>query len=174
MNMKKNRRLAFCLCAAAIVCICLVSGLRLASRGRVKPSEEEAVRTVCAFAEDLNYHYKEPERLYDYLTEEFQAEMSREEFVRAFNKERSYPYLTPLFINYESVELAEDARSGTAVFSQAARLPGMVYELPFVYENGAYRVIAFENFPDGSYLEKFDKLTYSLDSYFDNVGEGEQ
>ena len=71
-------------------------------------------------------------------------------------KAGAYPYLTPLFINYESMELAEDGRSGKAVFSQAARLPGMVYELPFVYEDGRYKVIAFEDFPDGSYLEKFD------------------
>lgn len=174
MRMKKNSRRLAWICAAALVCLGLAAGLCAFSRGRVKPSREEAERTVCAFAEDLNYHYKEPERLYDYLTKDFQSRMSREEFVRAFVKERSYPYLTPLFINYESMELAEDGRSGKAVFSQAARLPGMVYELPFVYEDGRYKVIAFEDFPDGSYLEKFDKLTYSLDSYFDNMGEGEQ
>lgn len=173
MRMKKYSRRWAWICAA-LVCLGLAAGLCAFSQGRVRPSREEAERTVCAFAEDLNYHYKEPERLYDYLTKDFQSRMSREEFVRAFVKERSYPYLTPLFINYESMELAEDGRSGKAVFSQAARLPGMVYELPFVYEDGRYKVIAFEDFPDGSYLEKFDKLTYSLDSYFDNMGEGEQ
>ncbi|RHR53783.1 hypothetical protein DWX10_12700 [Clostridium sp. AF18-27] len=173
MRMKKNSRRWAWICTA-LVCLGLTAGLCAFSQGRVRPSREEAERTVCAFAEDLNYHYKEPERLYDYLTKDFQSRMSREEFVRAFVKERSYPYLTPLFINYESMELAEDGRSGKAVFSQAARLPGMVYELPFVYEDGRYKVIAFEDFPDGSYLEKFDKLTYSLDSYFDNMGEGEQ
>lgn len=172
--MKKNSRISPTVGAAVLLCLCLMLGLHVTARNRVKPSKEEAVLTVCAFAEDLNYHYREPERLYDYLTGDFQAQMSREEFIRAFEKERSYPYLTPLFINYESIEMAEDERSGVATFSQAARLPGMVYELPFVYEDGQYKVIAFENFPDGSYLEKFDKLTYSLDSYFDNVGEGEQ
>ena len=152
--MKKNSRRLVWICAAVLVCLGVTAGLCAFSRGRVKPSRAE--------------------RLYDYLTKDFQSRMSREEFVRAFVKERSYPYLTPLFINYESMELAEDGRSGKAVFSQAARLPGMVYELPFVYEDGRYKVIAFEDFPDGSYLEKFDKLTYSLDSYFDNMGEGEQ
>lgn len=137
--------------------------------GRVRPSEAEAVKAVCAFAEDLDYHYKEPERLYGYLTRDFKEKMSLEEFCEAFRKERSYPYLTPLFINYESIEMAEDRRSGTAVFSQAARLPGMVYELPFVYEDGQYKVIAFEDFPDGSYLKKFEDLSYSLDSYFDDA-----
>ena len=99
--------------------------------------------------------------------------MSSQEFVEAFQKERSYPYLTPLFINYESIQMAEDKLRGTAYFSQAARLPGMVYELPFVYENGQYHVIAFEDFPDGSYLEKFEDLSYSLDSYFDTEYKGE-
>ena len=170
--MKKNKSLraaGLCLCAA--VCLAVL-GITLWGRGRVKPSEEEAVKAVCAFAHDLDYNYREPERLYGYMTADYQKQISREEFVEAFHKERSYPYLTPLFINYESIRMAEDLKSGVAVFSQAARLPGMVYEVPFVYEKGQYRVIAFEDFPDGSYLEKFDRLTYSLDSYFDMENEG--
>ena len=142
-------------------------------RGRVKPSEEAAVETVQEFAQKLNYQYEQPDLLYPYLTEAFKEQMSSQEFVEAFQKERSYPYLTPLFINYESIQMAEDKLSGTAYFSQAARLPGMVYELPFVYENGQYHVIAFEDFPDGSYLEKFEDLSYSLDSYFDTEYKGE-
>ncbi len=170
--MKNNKAMrAAALCLVSVVCL-VALGAALWGRGRVKPSEEEAVKAVCAFAHDLDYNYKEPERLYDYMTADYQARISRGEFAEAFNKERSYPYLTPLFINYESIRLAEDLKSGVAVFSQAARLPGMVYEVPFVYEKGQYRVIAFENFPDGSYLEKFDRLTYSLDSYFDTENEG--
>ena len=107
-----------------LVCLGVTAGLCAFSRGRVKPSREEAERTVCAFAEDLNYHYKEPERLYDYLTKDFQSRMSREEFVRAFVKERSYPYLTPLFINYESMELAEDGRSGESRFFAGRQAAG--------------------------------------------------
>ena len=88
--MKKNSRRWAWICTA-LVCLGLTAGLCAFSQGRVRPSREEAERTVCAFAEDLNYHYKEPERLYDYLTKDFQSRMSREEFVRAFVKERSYP-----------------------------------------------------------------------------------
>lgn len=141
-------------------------------RGRVRPCREAALQTVQEFAQKLNYQYEQPERLYPYMTEEFKAQMSCDEFVEAFKKERSYPYLTPLFINYESIQMAEDNLSGTAYFSQAARLPGMVYELPFIYQEGQYRVIAFEDFPDGSYLEKFEDLSYSLDSYFDVTVHG--
>ena len=174
MSMRGRGRRLFGLAAGAAIVLALLLWVVLPrGAGRVRPSEEEAVKAVCAFAEDLNYHYKEPERLYDYLTKDFKARMSREAFVSAFEKERSYPYLTPLFINYESIEMAQDNRSGTALFSQAARLPGMVYRLPFVYEDERYKVIAFEDFADGSYLEKFDKLTYSLDSYFDTTGEGD-
>ena len=60
-----------------------------------------------------------------------------------------------------------DQKSGTAVFEQAARLPGMYYTVSLVYENGDYFIMAFDDFLDGSYLEKFDRLSYSLDDYFD-------
>ncbi len=58
--MKKNSRRLVWICAAVLVCLGVTAGLCAFSRGRVKPSREEAERTVCAFAEDLNYHYKEP------------------------------------------------------------------------------------------------------------------
>jgi hypothetical protein len=122
------------------------------------PGKAAAERRVKDFARELNYNYRRPERIYPYLTAEFRASMGPEDFCKAFEKERSYPYLTPLFINFESIELAEDGRSGVAVFSRAARLPGMIYRLPFVYERGGYFVVAFTDFPDGSYLKKFDRL----------------
>jgi len=122
-----------------------------------KATEENAVKRVQAFAYEINYNYKHPENAYQYLCEDFRSQMTKVEFVEAFNKERSYPYLTPLFINYESIEMADDCMNGTAFFSQAARLPGMIYELPIIYENGDYYVIAFEEFLDGSYLDKFNE-----------------
>lgn len=142
-----------------IVCLCLAAGGTAAffSLSR-RPGEDRAVARVQAFAQAVNYDYKSPEKAYQYLTEELRTRISEADFIEAFHKERSYPYLTPFFINYESIEMAEDNRSGVAHFSQAARLPGMVYDLPFVYENGDYYVTAFEELADGSYLEKFDKL----------------
>ncbi|MDF2672606.1 MAG: hypothetical protein K0R09_871 [Clostridiales bacterium] len=108
-----------------------------------------------------------PENIYEYLTQEYRDKITRKEFVEAFNKERSYPYLTPFFINFESIEISEDNLSGTAHFSQAARLPGMEYDVKFIYENGNYYMKAFEKLIDGSYLDKFESIPYSLDSYFD-------
>jgi regulator of protease activity HflC (stomatin/prohibitin superfamily) len=122
------------------------------------PGEAAAVLRVKEFAREVNYNYQHPERIYPYLTMEYRAAMDVEAFCRAFLKERSYPYLTPFFINYESIELSADKKNGIAVFSQAARLPGMTYRLPFIYERGNYYVIAFQDFPDGSYLKKFGRL----------------
>lgn len=122
------------------------------------PSESAAEERVKAFAEEINYNYADPRGIYSFLTEDYRKSMTEKEFVEAFLKERSYPYLTPLWINFKRIEMAEDNLSGTAYFDQAARLKGMVYEVPFIYENFNYYMIDFEEFPDGSYLEKFDHI----------------
>ena len=124
------------------------------------PSEAVAKRRVLEFSELVNYHFKEPRRIYAYLTREYRDSISESEFEEAFIKERSYPYLTPFFINFESIRMGGYNLSGVAAFSQAARLPGMTYQIPFVYENGSYYMIMknYAGFPDGSYLEKFNKI----------------
>ncbi len=140
---------------------------------RFNKTEAHALERVLAFAHEINYNYGEPAGIYAYLTQAFKDTMGEEAFVEAFRKERTYPYLVPLFINYRSMELSEDALSGTAHFSQAARLPGMVYDVPFVYENGDYYMMAFEDFPGGEYLDKFEDIPYSLDMYFDFGNQGD-
>jgi hypothetical protein len=122
------------------------------------PGQSAAVSRVKEFANEINYHYKEPARIYPYLFSQLKSQISEEDFCMAFTKERSYPYLVPLFINYDSIEMAEDKKSGVAIFSQAARLPGMIYKVPFVYENGNYYMIAFTEFVNGEYLKKFERL----------------
>ena len=133
------------------------------------PSEAAALRRVQTFAGLVDYHYGQPEKIYAYLTEEYRESIDREDFIVAFEKERSYPYLTPFFINFLSLRMAADNRSGIAVFSQAARLPGMVYEMPFVYENGNYYMLMSEyaGFPDGSYLDKFNSIPKYLTEGWD-------
>ncbi len=118
-----------------------------------------AEKRVRAFVNAVNYDFKTPEKIYPYLTEVYRTSITEEAFVEAFHKERSYPYLTPLFLNYESIEMDANATSGSALFSQAARLPGMFTEIAVTYENGDYFVTYFEEFLDGSYLDKFEKLT---------------
>ncbi len=131
------------------------------------PSKSAAEKRARAFAEEINHHYSKPEGIYSFLTQDYRKTITEKEFVEAFLKERSYPYLTPLWINFKRIEMAEDNLSGTAYYDQAARLKGMVYEVPFVYENFNYYMIDFEEFPDGSYLEKFDHIPNYLNNGWD-------
>ena len=145
----------------------LLSLILLKIYGNNKLTKDNAEKRALEFAEMVNYEYKEPIKIYELMSEEYKEKISSKEFIEAFNKERSYPYLTPLYINFSSVELNENLKGGQAVYSQAARLPGMIYKVKLIYENNNYYIIAFEDFLDGSYLNKFENLSYSLDSYFD-------
>ncbi len=155
-------RKILCIILWVLCTACLSSGCT--SSNISKKNAEERVK---AFAYEINYNYKTPEKIYDFLAEDYRDKITKEEFVNAFKKERSYPYLTPLFINFESIEMSEDKLSGIGHFSQAARLPGMKYDISFRYENGDYYMEAFDELIDGSYLDKFESIPYSLDSYFD-------
>ena len=91
--------------------------------------------------------------------------MSCEDFCAAWEKERSYPYITPLYLFWP--ELTEYRRDTAVVtFLQAARIEGMTYQVNLVYENGDYYVRDWEEFLDGSYLEKFEDTPYTLDWYY--------
>lgn len=142
---------------AITACVLALGGLRIADVW-APVGEKHAARRAQAFAHEINYNHADPARAYAYMSRAYKAQLSEKGFVEAFLKERSYPYLTPLFINFDRVELAEGGRTGVAYFSQAARLPGMVFTLRLTYENGNYYVTAFEEFLDGSYLEKFERL----------------
>ena len=156
------------LAAAVLLCAALVC--LLGPWGPATPGN--AARRVRDFTELVDYHADEPGKIYDYLTEEYRESITREDFIAAFEKERTYPYLTPFFINLTSIEMDGGNKSGTAVFSQAARLPGMVYEMPFVYENGNYYMVMEEyaGFPNGSYLEKFEHIPHYLTEGWDETG----
>ena len=118
------------------------------------------------YAEAVDYSYEEPEKIYEFLCQDFRDQMDEKAFCEAFAKERTYPYLTPLYISKPEITLSEDGLSGTAVYLRAARLVGMTYEVSFVYENGDYYIRDWEEFLDGSYLEKFEDVLYSLDWYY--------
>lgn len=132
-----------------------------------RPSTKKAEQTAQAYAHAIDYEYKTPEKIYAFMTDDFKSHMSEYKFIKAFKKERSYPYLTPLFINYDGVQMDEGKKSGKVVYSQAARLPGMVHTVSLIFEDGEYHVKDFDDFLDDSYLKKFDTVSYSLDSYFD-------
>lgn len=141
----------------AVILICIVCLLLLYSN---RPSLRKAQKRIEKFTYTVNYLYDTPEKIYDFMTADYKKSITEEEFVEAFVKERSYPYLTTFFINLESVEISDDKRCGVAKYSQAARLPGMWVDIEFVYENGDYYFIVekYAGFPDGSYLEKFDSI----------------
>lgn len=140
-----------------LIAFVVASSLLVHAVVRKTPARAEA--RVKAFVEAINYDYKTPYAIYPYLTEKYREQMSESEFVAAFIKERSYPYLTPLFLNFTSLDMEEDGMRGVATFSQAARLPGMVVEMPLIFENGDYYIDYFEEFLDDSYLDKFNRLT---------------
>lgn len=149
----KGRKCYKWLVTTVVVAVIICLGLFFYGRSMLR-----AEQRVKSFVHVINYEYKTPEKMYKYFTKAYRQEISKAEFVEAFNKERSYPYLTPLFLNYESIEMDKNNKSGVAIFSQAARLPGMIVEIDLVYENGDYYVHYFEEFLDGSYLDKFERL----------------
>lgn len=148
---------------AAMCVLCLVL---LTACGGNNQTEEHALERLNDYAHAIDYDYKTPEKIYPFLCQAFRDQMSEEEFCEAFAKERSYPYITALYISKPQITMAEDGLSGTAVYDQAARIIGMVYEVEFVYENGDYYIVDWEEFLDGSYLEKFETVNYSLDWYY--------
>lgn len=130
-------------------------------------SEEQAMKRLNAYAEAIDFRYKDPAQIYPFLCQDIRDRMSEEEFVKCWEKERTYPYLTPLYIYDPLISMSEDGMEGKAVYTQAARIEGMTYEIDFEYENGDYYVRDWERFADGSYLDKFDKVVQSIDWYFD-------
>ena len=146
--------------------ICLLAALLTLCGCGSNQTEERALERLEAYAQAIDYSYKEPGKIYAFLCQDFRDQMDEEAFCEAFAKERTYPYLTPLYISKPEITLSEDGLSGTAVYLQAARLVGMTYEVSFVYENGDYYIQDWEEFLDGSYLEKFDNMIYSLNWYY--------
>ncbi|MEA1926669.1 MAG: hypothetical protein U9N73_00565 [Candidatus Auribacterota bacterium] len=99
-----------------------------------------------------------PEKVYDYLLPSIQSLIDREGFVRNFARERSYPYLTPLYLYLEKLELDPAQSSGRAICRVAARLPGQTRVFPIIYTNENYFIDAFREIADGSFAEKFERL----------------
>lgn len=132
-----------------------------------EPTEARALQRLNDYSYAVGHYYEEPEKIYDFLTESFRGQMTREEFCEAFAKDRTYPYLTPLYFWNPTVIMNEDGLSGSATYLRAARIEGMFYDVTFVYENGDFYIEDWAQFLDGSYLDKFEDVNYSLDWYFD-------
>jgi len=138
----------------------LVAGLILPRPGFTGPDqvkkEDRARNRMEAFIRVVNEN--RPEKVYDYLLPSIQALIDRDGFVLNFTRERSYPYLTPLYLYLEKLKLDPDQSSGRAICRVAARLPGQIRVFPIIFTDGKYFVDAFREIADGSFAEKFDRL----------------
>lgn len=120
------------------------------------PSQWQAIKRVNGFNEAINAN--KPVDIYPYLTPELRGKLTLEEFVNNFTKERSYPYLSPLYVYLDEVKLDSDRQSGEAISTVAARLPGQKMKVKLIYIRGHYYIDAFRDLADGSYLLKFQNI----------------
>jgi hypothetical protein len=92
--------------------------------------------------------------VYDMLCEEYRSKLTRDEFIKRFSDDRTYPYLTPLYLHLVSLSIPLRT-DGQVVCSVAARLEGEFFRFPIRYEQGDYFFLVFGELIDGSYREKF-------------------
>ncbi len=136
--------------------VVLVLILGLSVRTYYMPSQRQAIKQINGFNEAINAN--KPANIYPYLIPELRGMISKETFEQNFAKERSYPYLSPLYVYLDEVLLVPDQRSGEAISTVAARLPGQKMKVKLIYIKGQYYIDAFRDIADGSYLLKFEKL----------------
>ncbi len=120
------------------------------------PSQWQATKRINGLNEAINAN--KPADIYPYLIPELREMLTKEEFVQNFAKERSYPYLSSLYVYLDEVNLAADRRSGEAISTVAARLPGQKMKVKLIYIRGQYYVEAFRDIADESYLLKFQNI----------------
>nr|WP_321305754.1 hypothetical protein [uncultured Sphaerochaeta sp.] len=99
-------------------------------------------------------NYSESGIVYDMLAGEYRSQISRDEFIRRFEEDRTYPYLTPLYLHLVSLSLPL-RNDGQVVCSVASRMEGEYFRFPIRYEDGEYYFLAFSELIDGSYIDKF-------------------
>ena len=136
--------------------VVIVVILTLCIRTYYMPSQQQATKRINEFNEAINAN--RPADIYPYLIPELRGMLSKEEFVKNFAKERSYPYLSPLYVYLDEVLLVPDQRSGEAISTVAARLPGQKMKVKLSYIKGRYYIDAFRDIADESYLLKFKNL----------------
>lgn len=142
--------------SAVILIICLLAAGCYFINAARPLSKKNARERVQGFINAVNDN--KPEIIYDYLTPEIRSLIGKEGFVKNFAKERSYPYLTPLYLYLEELQLKDDRKTGHVKCIVASRLPGEKMEFNIVFTNNNYYIDAFKDIADGSFLEKFKKL----------------
>ena len=121
------------------------------------PMAYQARQVVDRFILAVNHN--RPQDIYPLLTPEIRKTIDRNGFIENFTHERSYPYLTPLFLYVDRIEFSGDNKKGRVFCTVAARLPGekKEYEVVYVPFKG-YRMNALRAIADGSYIWRFERL----------------
>ncbi len=131
----------------------LFSGCATLPGGR---DERRAEKMVDRFVEALDYN--RPGDIYPLLLPAYRDMIDKEGFIANFAHERSYPYLTPLWIYADEIVFNEELSAGNVHCTVASRLPGETMEFRVVKENGRWWIDALGSIADGTYIVIFDKL----------------
>ena len=93
------------------------------------------------------------------VTPAIQEMIDSKGFIENFAHERSYPYLTPLFLYVDRIEFSGDNTTARVFCTVAARLQGekKEYEVVYIPFTG-YRMNALASIANGSYTWRFDRL----------------
>lgn len=132
---------------------CIIGGCKSTSHSST--AFEEATQVAQRVIDSINDN--NPSALYDLLSQELQNQITKSEFIKNAIQERSYPYLTPLYLYLNAISLNRDG-SADVVCVVASRLPGEIYTFFLILEDGYYRAIIFQDVVDGSFIDKFNHI----------------
>ncbi len=98
---------------------------------------------------------QKPTTIYNMLSENYREKIEKEDFVKRYLDDLSYPYISPLYCYLQKVDLHYDVK-GVVSCKVASRLIGEKFAFTILYENGDYYFECFEDIIDNSYRDKFD------------------
>gem|GEM_PF-5984038 len=146
------------LLAAACVAGLLLAGCASPPREKTGGWDDDfgrAVERAEAFVAAIDRN--DPGAVYPFLSSDLRARVDRDSFVRNFEDDRSYPYLSPLYLYVDGLTLTDEG-GGSLSCTFAARFRGQRMVFGVVREDGTYFFSGFEDIVDGSYRDKFSKV----------------
>lgn len=146
--------------ASVVVLIVLVTPQGLAGQEGLQNDCKNSAAEAAALELAAGVNANDAARVYAILDPALQASLSEAKFIANFAKERSYPYLTPLYLYLDGLEYSDTGQC-LAVYTVAARFPGQKLIEPVQKVGDKYYLRAFVDLIDGSFLHKFTKLSNS-------------
>lgn len=120
------------------------------------PSMKRAYTRAQLFVNAVNTN--RPAEVYCLLDPTIASLTTRKQFIANFTADRAYPYLTPLYLYIDKMELAPDRYTGVVYCTVAARLPGQTMVLTLHWYRGDYYMTAFREIADGSFRTALHRL----------------